>query len=214
LEIDATARIGDMAKAMGVTEAEVADAMNEQVESYNKGFDKMLMLQGMKASALSVNLPSPEHFHAIAAQEFAASMSMPLKILIGMQTGERASTEDASEWARTIMGRRNKQTRPMIMTVIRLLERVGILPAKTDWYLSWADLTEASVAEKIDRAAKMATVNQTMKETGEIIFTGDEIRATVDLEPLSDADRYRDDPNDEEVDPAADPADPEDPQAT
>lgn len=207
LEVDKEAQITQMAQAMGVQPSEIADAMNEQVEAYQKGFDNLLMLQGIQAKTLSVNLPSPEHFFAVALQSFAASIMMPVKILVGNQTGERASSEDAADWAQTIMSRRATVVIPNIMELVNRLERFGILPEK-DWFLDWQDLTEASMAEKIERASKMADVNQKMSGSGEIVFTGDEIREAVDLEPLSDADKFRDEGQD---DPAA--ALPPDPQS-
>ena len=202
-----------VAKALNCTVDEIVDLMNDQVSDWQRGFDKLLMLQGMEAKTLGIVLPSPEHFFAIALQEFAASMSCPLKILIGSQTGERASTEDAQEWAHTNMARRTGQVIPNVMALVRRLERFNILPKK-GWHLEWTDLTESSMGEKIDRAGKMADVNQKMKDTGEIVFTAEEIREVVDLEPLSDAEKYREETDDtEEVEAANPPREPADPPA-
>lgn len=197
-EVDKEAKIADMAKAMGVVPEAVADKMSEQVEDWQKGFDQLLMIQGMQAKTLGITLPSPEHFWAAPLQSFAASIGIPLKILVGSQSGERASTEDASEWAQTIMSRRSSQIVPNIMALVRRLEGFNILPEGKDWFLDWADLTEASMGEKIDRAVKMADANQKMKDTGEFVFTPEEIRATVDYEPLSPSDAMRDDTADED----------------
>jgi hypothetical protein len=196
LEIDKEIDIETMAKAMGVPPAELADKMNAQVEDYQKGFDKLLMIQGMQAKTLGITLPSPEHFFAIALQSFAASVMIPLKILVGTQTGERASTEDAAEWAQTNMSRRTNQAIPNMMEMVGRLERFGVLPEK-DWHIDWTDLTESSMGEKIDRASKMADVNQ---KTGpaEWVFTPEEIRAAVDLEPLSPAEALRDETTEED----------------
>lgn len=194
-EVDKDAKVAAIAQAMGVPPEEVADKMNEQVADWQKGFDQLLMLQGMTAKTLSVSLPSPEHFWAAPVQSFAASLSIPLKILLGSQTGERASTEDADEWARTIMSRRANETVPNIMILVNRLEQFGILPEK-DWHIDWADLTEASMQEKIDRAHKMADANT--KVQSEWLFTPEEIRSVVGLEPLSEADKSTDDLTDEE----------------
>lgn len=180
LEVDKEAKLAEMAKAMGVDEGEVVEALNEGVEDWQKGFDKLLMLQGMSAKTLGITLPSPEHFYAAPLQNFAASMEIPVKILVGMQTGERASKEDAAEWARTIMGRRNDWVIPSIMELVHRLERVGILPER-DWWLQWADLTEAGMAEKIDRADKMAGINQKM---GVDIYDENEIRIVTGHGPI------------------------------
>ena len=209
LEIDKDANIQNMAQAMGVEVEQVVDRIDEQVEGFNKGFDKSLLLLGIKATPMQVNLPSPEHFFGIALQSFAASLSIPMKILIGSQTGERASTEDSQEWAKVNMARRTNQIVPTIMAFVNRLERFGILPAK-DWFIHWTDLTESSMGEKIERADKMASVNQKMP--GEVVFTGDDIRSVVGMEPLSDAEKFRED-TEEDEDAAADlpPAnDPED----
>ena len=191
LEVDPEAKIDEMARAMGVPVEELVDRMNEQVEDWQKGFDKLLMIQGMQAKSLSVTLPSPEHFFAIALQSFASSITMPVKILVGSQTGERASTEDATEWSQTNMARRNNTVRPNIMELVNRLERFRILPER-DWYLDWSDLTEASMSEKIDRVTKMADTNQKMQGTGELVFTGDEMREVLGKEPLTDEQRYPD----------------------
>ncbi|WP_420478244.1 anti-CBASS protein Acb1 family protein [Brevundimonas sp. FT23028] len=196
LEIDKDAKIEDMARAMGVQPEEVVDRMDEQVESFNKGFDKSILLQGITAKPMQVTLPSPEHFWAAPLQSFAASISMPMKILVGSQSGERASTEDAAEWNKTAMSRRTGFTIPNIMTFVRRLVRFSILPER-DWHLDWADLTETSQEAKIALADKMADVNQKMKDTGEVVFTPEEMRGVTGREPLSDAEKYRDDEEDD-----------------
>lgn len=178
--------IKGMADAMGIKPDELADKMNEQVESFNQGFDKLLMLQGMTVKPSSVTLPaSPEQYFMVPAQCFASSFSIPLKILLGSQSGERASTEDASEWSRTNMARRTNVVVPAIMTVIGRLERFGILPER-DWHLDWTDLTVASATERMERVGKMAEANfKQSRATGERVFTTDEMRAVDDKEPLS-----------------------------
>lgn len=200
LEVDKDADIRAMADAMGVPPAEVADRMNAQVEDWQRGFDKMLMVQGIAAKALPVTLPSPEHFHAIALQQFAASVPIPLKILVGSQTGERASTEDAAAWAQTNHARRQMMVIPNIMALVNRLERVGILPER-DWFIDWSDLTEATMAEKVDRAVKMADVNAKTAPKGEWVFTPDEIREVVGKEPIGGA-ASDEPPSDDEADAA------------
>jgi hypothetical protein len=186
METDASISAADMAKGMGVGVDEIADKMNEQVEDFNKGFDAMLMLQGMKAKTLGVTLPQPAEFFNIPTQMFAASIGIPLKILVGSQSGERASTEDADEWSRTIMARRTNTARPTIMTLVKKLETVRVLPEQ-DWYIYWSDLTEASMGLKIERADKMAGINQKSMEE---VYTFDEIRETTGHGPFDEIGDY------------------------
>lgn len=204
IEVDKDADVGAMARTMGVPVSEVADKMDEQVNDWQRGFDSMLMLQGMKAVSPQITLPSPEHFFSIAVQSFAASQIMPVKILVGMQTGERASTEDAQEWAQTNKARRADRVIPNIMGLVRRLERFTILPER-DWFISWTDLTESSMGEKIDRVGKMAETNAKMQATGERVFTGDEMRAAVDMEPLTPAEKALPKPGPDKTEPTDDP---------
>ena len=211
LEVDKDTKLSDMAKAMGVSPAELGDKIDDQVADWQKGFDQLLMLQGMQAKTLGITLPSPEHFWAAPLQSFAASISIPLKILVGSQTGERASTEDANEWSQTIMSRRNSQTVPNVMALVRRLERINILPEGRDWFIDWPSLLDPTPTEQIDRAAKMADINAKMQTSGEIVFTADEMRQETGREPLSDSQRFRDDQEGEQgaLVPPADPAEDE-----
>ena len=155
-----------------------------------------------------MSLPDPDNFRNGPLESFAASMEIPKKILTGMQTGERASTEDADEWAKTCKSRRQTYIIPNIRRIINRLKDFGLLKDH-EWPLSWTDLTESSMDQKVERAGKMADINQKMAGTGEIIFLGDEIRASVGMEPLSLKDKYPEvDEDDEEDD--EDPNDGED----
>lgn len=182
-----------MAKLMGIELKDLLDAMNKQVEDYQKGFDKVLMLQGMTADTMTVNLPQPEQFFQIALQCFAASFNIPLKILVGTQTGERASTEDAREWAIACNSRRQNVVVPAILAFVKKLEACGILRENDDWYVDWDDLTEATVSEKLELSNKMADANTKMRDMGELVFTSEEIREVAGYEPLSDVDKMIDD---------------------
>lgn len=195
LEVDKEAKIADIAKSMGVPVEEVADEIDEQMDGFSRGFDASLMLQGMTAKTMPVTLPASEHFFNVSLQMFAASINCPQKILIGNQSGERASTEDSAEWAKVNMARRNNIVRPNILDFVNRLEQVGILPER-DWFLDWTDLTESSMGEKIDRASKMASVNATQGSLGEPIYTVEEIRDVTGHAPVNfSGDDFGDEPD-------------------
>jgi hypothetical protein len=183
LELDPNTKLSEMAKSMNVAPTEVLDKMNDQVEDWQKGFDQLLLLQGIQAKTLPVTLMSPEFFRKGALENFAASVEIPVKVLVGMQTGERASSEDATEMEKTCMSRRSVSVIPNIMTLVQRLEDFNIIPQK-DWFIVWEDLTEADMATKIERAHKMADVNSKMSDGGELVFLPEEIREVVGLEPI------------------------------
>jgi len=172
-EIDKEAQLQAMADSMGVDLTEVADKIGETADEFNKGFDSSMLLQGMKVSTLAVTLPSPEHFHAVSLMGFAASIPIPAKVLVGSQTGERASTEDNNTWSKTNMARRSGTVIPTLHVFINRLEQFGILPER-DWHIEWSDLTENTASEKADLANKMADTNAKM--AAEPVYTVGEIR--------------------------------------
>lgn len=202
LEMDKEADILKMARAMQIPPDKIVDVMNEQVGEWQKGFDELLLLQGMTAKPQKIELADPEHFFMNALQSFAASFDIPLKVLVGTQTGERASTEDASQWNQTCNFRRKGTVIPNVLLIVKRLEECGILKENPEWFVDWTDLTESTMLEKIDRAGKMARVN---KDNGGVVFLPSEIRASVGYEPrdeelLAEDERRRsaqqpDDPN-------------------
>jgi uncharacterized protein len=180
LEIDKDASMREMATAMGVKEDGLLEAMNEQVENYAKGFDNLLMLQGIQAKPMNVILSAPEGFFLVALQSFAASVEIPLKIMVGSQSGERASTEDAREWSQTINARRVNFVIPLIEALIDRLVEAGVLVG--EWNVEWSDLTKATISDKLELAMKMTAINlkTDVAKTGDKVFTKEEIRQAVD----------------------------------
>lgn len=194
LEMDKEADILKVAKAMGIDPDKIVDVMNDQVGDWQRGFDELLMIQGMTARLPKVELPDPEHFFMNSLQAFAASFDIPLKVLVGTQTGERAATEDASQWNQTCNFRRKNTVIPNVLLIVRKLEACGILKVNPEWYVDWTDLTESTILDKIDRAGKMARVN---KDFGHVVFLPEEIRAAVGYEPITKAEmeKYKPDPS-------------------
>ncbi len=184
LEMDKEADINKMARSMGVPVEKIVDVMNDQAKNWQQGFDELLMLQGMTAKMPKIELPDPEHFYMNSLQSFAASFDIPLKVLVGTQTGERASSEDASQWNQTCNFRRKNTVIPNILQIVKRLEGCGVLKENPEWFVDWTDLTESTMLDKIDRAGKMAKVN---KDFGDIVFMPQEIRASVGYEPADEA---------------------------
>ena len=151
------------------------EILDEKAKKVNSGFDSSYISQGMKVGTFSVNLPQPKEFFDIPLSAFAAGRSMPTKILIGMQTGERASTEDAQEWNNTIMSRRNRWTIPALRGILQRLEAFGMI--RVGWDIEWDDLTDDTPQAKLDRADKMADINTKQSNSdNQPVFTGEEIR--------------------------------------
>jgi len=68
--------------------------------------------------------------------------------------------------------------------VLDLLRAVKVLP-DIDWSIGWTDLTEDTKEERVANAGKLAEINKALMGTGEIAFTGAEIREAAGyMEPI------------------------------
>lgn len=178
----------DVMRGMGAaTPGETLDKLNEQIDDFQNGFDKGLMLGGFSVSPLNIQLPQPKQFWEPCVQSFAASMSIPFKVLVGNVTGERASTEDAREWAETCMSRRENRVLPILHDLIDRLVEWGVLPNKP-WVVGWTSLLEASPDDMLGRAKIMADIN-TAAGT-EPAFLVDEIREAAGFKPSDEVEGF------------------------
>ncbi|MCA6998208.1 anti-CBASS protein Acb1 family protein [Dickeya solani] len=175
-----------LARALGVKEDQLADAMDDQVRRLNENLDAANIMQAGDASVLSVDAADPEPTWRTALSEFCATVPIPVKELIGMQTGERASTEDAKGWAKTRKARREGFLTDIITEIVTRFWILGIieLPANSEITVEWSDLLAPSEADKIDNMGKMADVAvKTTNAFGRSALTENEIREVGGLQP-------------------------------
>lgn len=176
-----------LADALGAKDGDLAEALNEQVVRLNQSTDAATFMQEGSAEVLSVAAADPEPTWRTALSEYCATIPMPVKILIGQVTGERASSEDMKDWARTRMSRRNGFLSDVIETLVRRFWSVGLIaaPASNEITVSWSDLLAPSQADRIGNMAQMAEVAQkTQQAFGRSAVKENEIRAVGELQTL------------------------------
>lgn len=190
-EVDPALNTPELYRGLGAgNETEFNIAISTKMKSWLSGWANWFMMKGVKPHFPNVALPSPEYYFKNSVQYFASSMSIPHRVLIGNETGERASTEDAREWNQTCMSRREEVILPVIDDFIFRLQDWKVIDAG-DWRTEWVDLTDATAEEKRETASKMVAMNsQQVRVNSELVFTTDEIREVMGLEPLSEADRF------------------------
>lgn len=180
-----------LAAALGVAENNLAEGLNEQVSRLNRSVDAASFMQEGQAQVLSVTPADPEPTWRTALSEFCASIKIPVKVLIGQFTGERASTEDSKTWARVCNSRRHNVLTPFIKNVVMRFIEVGILQpiANDEITVSWSDLLAPSTEEKINNMEKMASVaDKTRSAYGRPVVKENEIRMVGELETLKEYD--------------------------
>ena len=204
--------LSDIAKLYNVEIDQLANAMDEQVKKLNQSTDSSVIMQDGNVSVLSVAPADPSSSFNTSLSKFASSIPIPVKVLIGQITGERASTEDNKDWAKTRMSQRNGFLTSVIESLIERLWRIGIInPPKGEVItVSWSDLLAPSYAEKLDNANKLADVaTKTTNALGVPVIKANEIRAAAELPTLPEfeddmIDKLEDNPLDDKQDKKSD----------
>lgn len=176
INFDKTVNLSDIAAAHAVPVTGLKDIFNQVTAGLNEGIDQTIITQGATVNPLVANVPDPQQHFNVSLQSAAASFMMPVMIWIGSQTGERSSQEDQKDWNNTCQGRRTGVLSSDIETILAHLVRIGLVAPVAESTVIWSNLNEATQAEKLDNASKMADINQKSMGTGEIPYASQEIR--------------------------------------
>jgi hypothetical protein len=201
---DKDVNLGEIARNVGLKDvSQLQDKFNQQAHDLNNGMDRLLITQGANVSQLVAAVPAPTPHYGVSLQNIAAGTRIPAKVIVGMQTGERASSEDIKEFNARAQGRRINVLTDDGDQIIEHLIRIGALESGgEELTFMWDDLTEASTAEKLEAAAKLATINKDSMGNGEAPpFDTNEIREAAGYDAKSEAELTLPDDQDVPVEP-------------
>lgn len=194
---DKEVNLSQIARDYGLKDVtELKTLFDDEAKSLNNGGDRLMITQGATATPLVSVVPDPEPHYNISVQTVAASTRIPAKVIVGMQTGERASTEDLKQFNKRGQGRRVSDLSDDSDQIIEHLIRIKVLePAPgIEFTTMWDDLTESTQAEKLAFADQMATVNQKSAGNGDVpVFASAEIREAAGFENDAESDKARED---------------------
>lgn len=168
VNFDGTVDMRSIAAMYGVGIEELQEKFNEAAREVNHGNDILFVTQGATANPMVANVPDPKPIHEVNLQSVAAGVDIPSKIIVGNQTGERASTEDEAYMNRRCQSRQNNE---LVYEVIDFFDKLianGIIepPPQGEFVVNFNDLTEPTLGEKLDNADKMASINQKVTANG------------------------------------------------
>lgn len=132
--------------------------LEKELEEWVHDFKRTLRIQGVSIEAIQQQIADPRGQVDVMIDMICIATRIPKRILLGSERGELASSQDESNWIKTIISRRNKHCEPMILRpfVDRLIE-VGVLPQPTDGYtITWPDPFAPSDEQKAELGAKRA----------------------------------------------------------
>ena len=150
----------------GATQSEVEMTL-DQMEDLDNELGKSIAVAGGKVSMLQADLSDPTSPWTIALNECAASHSKPMTIIIGAQTGERASGEDLKSWNNVVSDRCNSVGTEMITGFIKSIQERFNFPQPTGkMEIVWRDFNEMTTEQKVDLNLKRSQTNKTLRDAG------------------------------------------------
>ncbi|EPN3557269.1 anti-CBASS protein Acb1 family protein [Cronobacter sakazakii] len=185
VNFDKEINFSNLASLYGVSVTELQEKFNEAAVEVNSGNDVLLTTQGASVTPLVTSVADPSPTYDVNLKTFAASVDIPSRILVGNQSGERASTEDQIYFNARCQSRRGDLSFDIEDMVDKLID-LQILKPVAKFSIVWDDLNEQSSADKLDSASKMSDINQKTLATGEQVFTANEIRVAAGYEPLGE----------------------------
>ena len=183
--IGATSAENEGAEDGGKTDAE---RFADQMEAFYGKADNAMFVHGIDVKTLGTAVTGIKESMDASVSSFAASMQIPKRILVGSETGERSSAEDAKEWARVCEARRLFTIEPRIENLIgRMVEWKALDGTTAPWTIEWTPLTQDTLVERVRKSDAMARANSANAAQGEAMpFKVNEQRAALGFEPLTD----------------------------
>lgn len=182
INFDREIDFSNLASMYGVSVDELQSKYDEAAKELNRGNDTLLTTQGATVTQLVSAVSDPSPTYNVNLQTAAAALDIPTKILVGMQTGERASTEDQRYFNARCQSRRGDLSLEIEDLCDKLI-KLGVVKDISMKTVVWDDLNEQTASEKLDSAVKMSQINNTSMATGEAVFSNEEIRVAAGYEP-------------------------------
>ena len=133
---------------------EFEDALKDQISEYENNLRRILVAEGIdELKTLASQVSDPKSHVDIQLKMISSVTGIPLRILVGSERGELASTQDRENWADFIQSRREEYAEPRIIRpfVDKCIE-YGVLPTPgtNDYSVKWQSLYVTSEKDKAD----------------------------------------------------------------
>lgn len=184
MDFDSTVKLDELAKAHNVPIEGLQKKFNQAARDMNMANDLLLITQGAKVSPMVAATPDPEPYATTNLWEVSCGLGIPQKLLVGNQTGERASTEDNKQMNARGQSRRISELSFEVYDFVQFLIDAKVLPVPPrEFLVSWDDLTIPTPADRLAIAKQMTEVNEKFEHTGQAVFTVPEVRVAAGFEP-------------------------------
>lgn len=154
---------GDLLNTIQIDTEQIRD----QVEKYENNFQRWMALKNAHVNPLSSQYADPTGHIEVCLNRIAVALGCPVRILLGSERGELASSQDAVIWNRRLMERQASYITPFVIRpVVQYLIRNGMvdMPYDKDFHVEWPDLSCDTQVEIYDMRAKQIDLLRAYKD--------------------------------------------------
>jgi hypothetical protein len=146
------------------------DTVSEKIEEWVHDMKRWLLLRNVKADQFRPQLPTPLESFQVALEEVSAATGIPMRILVGSERGELASTQDSETFAHMVDRRRRKHCQAHIIEpFVERGKALGELPP-VEHRVEWADLLSDTDKERAEVASKLS---KALKDYNDAVGAGE-----------------------------------------
>lgn len=125
------------------------EATKAQVEAYMDGLQRYIATIGMSVKSLAVQIADARPQVEVQIRLIATAMSVPWRLLLGVEVGALASEQDVRSWNRRMQRRRDEYLSPFVIKpIVRRLIAAGVLPKPKELLVTWPDLNSPADKDK------------------------------------------------------------------
>ena len=118
---------------------------------YNSSNEKYIISANHNVKPMQFPVIDPEKVSKFSLQLIAGALGIPLRLLIGSERGELASSQDASYFFGTIKHRQKGFCeKELLRPAINKFMQLGILSESNEYNVTWGDLVTLKESEKVD----------------------------------------------------------------
>jgi uncharacterized protein len=119
-----------------------SDSLRAEFKAYQDGLQRFIAVSGITAKSLAVQVADPEAHIAAQMSAIATTIGVPLRVLLGSEAAQLASSQDKQTWNGRLKYRQNKHVTPVIVVpFVQMLQAMNVLPrTKETVRVDWPDL--------------------------------------------------------------------------
>lgn len=130
-------------------------AMRTEIEKLFNSLDRSSVTKGMTAKSLATQVVDPTPQINAQINAICIEIDVPMRIFMGSERGELASSQDDSTWNDRLRGRQSNHVTPhIIVPFVNRMIWLRVLPEPTGFSVVWPDLDALTDEQKATIALK------------------------------------------------------------